>query len=181
MRTHIVLTTLTALLLGVGALPATAQDAGSLSIEAQTGYAGFLDDATIDHGFVGGALKTRLTRRLWIGPEIVWMRGPDHDRDLFLTGTLTWDLVSPPEARRDGSSARHGLRLVPFLVAGGGVMRHEDRFVSGTFASWEGAVTGGGGARIQVGRRWYVAPEFRVGWEPHYRIGVSIGMDVSKD
>ena len=180
MRTHVVRTTLAALFMSAAVLPAAAQDGGSFIIEAQAGYAGFLDDATIDHGFVGGAFKTRLTRTLWIGPEIVWMRGPDRDRDLFLTGTLTWDLA-PPEARRHGSSARPGPRFVPFFVAGGGVMRHEDRFFNETFASWEGAVTGGGGARIRVGRRWYVAPEFRVGWEPHYRIGVSIGMDASKE
>ena len=181
MRTHIARATLAALVLGTALHPAAAQDAPSFAVEAQAGYAGFLDDATIDHGFVGGAVKTRLTRRLWIGPEIVWMRGPEYDRDLFLTGTLTWDLVSPPEARQNRSTGRTALRLVPFLVAGGGVMRHENRFVNETFASWEGAVTGGGGARIQIGRRWYIAPEFRVGWEPHYRIGVSIGMDASKE
>ena len=152
MRTYIARATLAALVLGTALHPAAAQDARPFAVEAQAGYAGFLDDATIDHGFVGGALKARLTRRLWIGPEIVWMRGPDQDRDLFLTGTLTWDLASPPE-RRNGSSARSGVRLVPFLVAGGGVMRHENRFVNETFASWEGAVTGGGGARIQIGRR----------------------------
>ena len=57
-------------------------------------------------------------------------------------------------------------------------MRHADRFGGETFASWEGAVTGGGGVRVRVGRGWYIAPEFRIGWEPHYRVGVGVGVDL---
>ena len=178
MRTLIVRSIVSALVGSATALPAAAQDAGFITLEAQAGYAGFVDDATIDHGYLGGAFKARLTPRLSIGPEIVWMRGPQHDRDLFLTGTLTWDLVSARQTGGGEPGRQATTRVVPFLMAGGGAMRHEDRFGVETFASWEGAVTGGGGVRIHVGRRWYIAPEFRIGWEPHYRVGVAVGVDL---
>lgn len=33
----------------------------------------------------------------------------------------------------------------------------------------------GGGVRVFLGDNFYVAPEFRGGWEPHFRISVSVG------
>ena len=158
-----------AIVLPLAAAPARAQQDRRVTVEAQGGYAGFLDDATIDHGVIGGSLKVGLTPRMRLGPEVVWMRGPGHDRDLFLTGTLTWDMRDP----------RPSPRVVPYLIAGGGVMLHRDRFLLESFSSWEGALTGGAGARIQVTPRLFVAPELRIGWEPHYRVGATIGYDLS--
>jgi hypothetical protein len=40
----------------------------------------------------------------------------------------------------------------------------------------EGAFSFGGGARIMVNERWFVAPDYRMGWEPRWRIGVSVGL-----
>jgi hypothetical protein len=42
-------------------------------------------------------------------------------------------------------------------------------------ASVEGTVSGGLGARISLGPYGFVAPEFRLGWEPERRIAVTIG------
>jgi hypothetical protein len=148
------------------ARPAAAQGKRSLAIEAHGGYAGFLDESMIDHAVVGGSLMLNLTPRLRIGPELTWMRGPGADRDLFITGTLAWDLR--------GTQA--STRVMPYLIAGGGCMRHSNRFGDERFSGWEGAWTGGAGVRFAVTPQVTVAPEFRIGWEPHYRLGVTVGI-----
>ena len=66
-------------------------------------------------------------------------------------------------------------RLVaPFVVVDGGAMVHGDRFVTGSFWAKEGAVSGGGGVRFNVSPRVSIAPEFRIGWETHFRIGTMV-------
>src|SRR4030095_10495371 len=92
------------------------------AVEFLAGYAGFADDATIDHAIAGTAARVYLTPRLAIRPELAYMCGPNWDRDLFLTGVVTFDLLSP----RDGRPPR----VTPFLVAGGGLSQHSDRFGS---------------------------------------------------
>ena len=83
-------------------------------LEFLAGYAGFVDDATIDHTIFGAAARVYLTPRVAIGPELVYMRGPNSDRDLFLTGNMTFDVIPP----RGGGQARGpvprcGRRLLP--------------------------------------------------------------------
>jgi hypothetical protein len=147
--------------------PAMAQpSAGSAAAEGFAGYAAFVDDAFIDHGVVGGSARIYLSPRIAIGPELVYMRGPGDDRDLFVTGNLTFDLLQPAA----------GPPVQPFLVVGGGFFRHSDRFGAASFSSFEGAVTGGGGARIRLSDRLYAAGEFRLGWEPHYRVTGGLGV-----
>jgi hypothetical protein len=87
------------------------------------------------------------------------MKGPGGDRDLFLTGKMIVDFMS----RR---------RASPYFVADGGVMMHRDAFFhTGAFWSREGAVSAGLGTRIRLTRRLSLAPEVRIGWEPHLRAG----------
>jgi len=138
------------------------------AVEFLAGYAGFADDATIDHGIVGGAARVYLSPRIAVGPELVYMRGPRTDRDLFLTGNLTFDLLRPRNGRPP--------RVSPFLVAGGGLFRHSDDFPSGTFSSYEGAFTGGGGVRAWFNDRVYGVADFRIGWELHVRVNGAIGV-----
>jgi hypothetical protein len=89
------------------------------------------------------------------------MRGPDDDRDVFLTGKVIVDFM--PD------------RLVsPFVVADGGAMFHGDRYASVSFWGREGAVSGGGGVRFNISPRVSIAPEFRIGWEPHLRFGATV-------
>ena len=45
-----------------------------------------------------------------------------------------------------------------------------------TFTSSEATASGGIGARIALGSDVFVAPEFRMGWEPETRIAVTIGI-----
>ncbi len=146
-------------------LPAPAQAQGD-ALELPGGYAGFVDDATKHHTVAGGSARWYVRPRVSIGPEVVYMRGPNGDRDLFVTGNVTMDLA--------GSYGRPP-RVIPFLVVGAGLMRHSDRFGSTTFTSSEGAVTGGGGVRGWITDRVFVAGEVRVGWELHARTTATVG------
>ena len=140
------------------------------AVEFLVGYAGFVDDATIDHVIVGTAARVYLTPRVAIGPEFVYMRGPNSDRDLFLTGNLTFDVLPP----RNGKPRP----ATPFLVIGGGFFRHRDRFGPFDFTSYEGAFTAGGGVRGWLTDRVYALADVRFGWELHARVnaGIVIGL-----
>jgi hypothetical protein len=136
-------------------------------VEGIAGYTGFVDEDFVDHTIFGGSARFYVLQRVAIGPEIVYMRGPDDDRDLFLTGNASIDLL--PEL---GAVRR---TVTPFLTVGGGLMRHTGSTGAGSQTIWEGALTAGGGARIALGDRFFIAPELRVGWEPHLRISVAFG------
>ena len=138
------------------------------AVEFLVGYAGFVDDATIDHVIVGTAARVYLTPRVAIGPEFVYMRGPNSDRDLFLTGNLTLDVLPP----RNGKPRP----VTPFLIAGGGFFQHRDRFGPFDFISYEGAFTAGGGVRGWVTDRVYALADVRFGWELHARVNAGIGI-----
>jgi hypothetical protein len=158
---------------GVGRAEAQRSAMPLAAVEFTAGYAAFVDDGAIDHGVLGAALRVPLTPRLSIGPEFVYMRGPGEDRDLFLTGNLTFDLLGP----RSGQSRR----VTPFLVVGGGFSQFSNGFNGSTYSSYEGAVTGGGGVRVWVTPRVYVASELRIGWEPHMRITGTVGIALPSD
>jgi hypothetical protein len=142
------------------------------ALEFLAGYAGFVDDATIDHAIVGTAARVYLTPRVAVGPELVYMRGPDSDRDLFLTGNLTFDVI-PPRGGRPR-------RVIPFLVAGAGFFQHSDRAGSFSFVSYEGAVTAGGGVRAWITDRVYAMADLRFGWELHARMNAGVGMGLGR-
>jgi hypothetical protein len=145
-----------------------AQDRPPGALEFSSGWAGFVDDATIHHAVFGGAARFYLTPRISVGPEFVYMVGPDDDRDLILTGNLTFDLLRPIDNRPR--------RITPYLLAGGGFFQHRDRFFGRKFITTEGAFTAGGGVRMFLTRRLYIAPEARLGWELHQRLTITIGM-----
>jgi hypothetical protein len=148
--------------------PALAQSLPPPHAEVQTGWAGFVDDAMIDHAAFGGAARVYLTPRLAVGPEVGYLRGPRSDRDLMVTGNLTFDVLGP----RDGRPRR----ATPFLTVGGGFERHSDRFGPTTYSSSEGAFTGGGGVRVWLTDRVFGTIETRMGWEPHFRVTGGIGV-----
>lgn len=145
---------------------ATAQ--GRPALELTTGWAGFVDDATINKTLFGGGVRVPISPRVSVGPEVVYMKGPGTTRDLMVTGNVTVDLLREPGNRP--------LRVVPYVVAGAGLFRRSEEFVNETFSSTEGAFTAGGGARVSVGPRVYLAPEVRLGWELHLRASVTVGV-----
>lgn len=157
-----------AVLLGLFAgTPAWAQPVSPSPVPELTftgGYAAFVDDGRIDHGVVGAGAAWVLTPWIALGPEVLYMVGPDSDRDLFVLGTVRAAL------------RRYSEPVVPFITAGVGLLRHSDDFAGRTFSSNEGAFVAGGGVRIAATSRVYVAPEFTLGWEPHMRFSVNVGV-----
>jgi hypothetical protein len=149
---------------------AVAQSLPLPSAEIHTGWAGFVDDAMIDHAVFGGAARVYVTPRLAIGPEVAYLRGPRSDCDLMVTGNLTFDVLGPHSGRPS--------RVTPFLTVGGGFERHSDRFGPTTYSSSEGAFTGGGGVRVWITDRVFGTIETRMGWEPHFRVTGGIGVAV---
>lgn len=145
-------------------LPAasTAQGSSGAVVEASVGHASFVDDSPIHHFNVGAGLRWPLTRRLTVGPEVVFMRGPGSDRDVFLTGKVMFDFDP-------------GSRASVFLIGDGGLMLHHEKFFRGSAWFKEAAGSFGGGVRIGLTDRLYIAPEVRIGWEPHLRATVLIG------
>jgi hypothetical protein len=141
---------------------------GPDAVEVFAGYAGFVDDATIDHAVFGGAGRFYISPRVSLGPEVTYMRGPDLDRDLFVMGNLTWDMIPSRVSRPP--------RVTPFLIAGAGFFLHQDRYLD----SWgsEGAFSAGGGVRVWLTDRAYALVDVRIGWELHTRItgGIGIGL-----
>lgn len=137
-------------------------------LEGTAGWAGFVDDAMIHHTLIGAAWRGYVTRRISLGPEVQFMAGPGSDRDLILTGNVMVDLLArTPDRPR---------RTTPFVVLGGGLFRHSQRFPVGTFTSTEGALTLGVGLRTWVSDRVYVGADARLGWEPHLRVAALAGV-----
>jgi outer membrane protein with beta-barrel domain len=155
-------------LVALGAASVAAQDRPTLIVEGVTGYAGFVDEDWIDRTMIGAGARVFVTPRIAIGPEYVYLRGTLDEHDWTLTGNATIDvLVERGPARR---------RVIPYIAVGAGYLRQTTQVGTGSFTSSEGTVSGGIGARIAMGPRFFIAPEFRMGWEPEMRIGVTLGM-----
>jgi hypothetical protein len=137
-------------------------------LEGALGWAGFGDEGVIHHSLVGVGYRHYLSRLISLGPEVQFMAGPGSDRDLIVTGNVMVDLLGP--------TADRPRRTTPFVVAGGGLFRHSDRFGTEAFSSTEGAFTGGLGVRTWIGERAFIAADARVGWELHLRVAALVGV-----
>jgi hypothetical protein len=144
---------------------AAAQEPPAPVVELSLGWIGFADDGIVNEGMLGGAGRWYLTPRIGVGPEIVYIDGSNHSH-LMVTGNVTFDLLSPSTPRS----------VMPFVVAGGGLFRTRDTFLSDDFTSTEGAFTAGGGVRAFAGQRVMVGIDARVGWELHLRVNGFVGV-----
>jgi opacity protein-like surface antigen len=157
---------LTATLATAAAAQGTARPAPV--VEGAAGWAGFLDEEVVRHGLVATAARVYVSRRVSLGPEVQYFVGPNSDRDLIVTGNLMVDLLAP--------TADRPKRTTPFVVVGGGLFRHSDRFNGRSFSSTEGAYTAGVGVRTWATDRLFVAGDARLGWEAHLRLAVTVGL-----
>ena len=156
--------------------PALAQSKPAPIVEVVVGRSGFIDEVWDYFTTIGAGARIFVTPRLAIGPEVAYLTG-EFDRleasNLTVTGNITFDLVQDDGVRR----------VVPYLAAGGGYLRQRTLVGGGPgsselvpFTSGEGTVSGGLGVRIALSSRVFIAPEFRLGWEPESRIAVTIGI-----
>jgi opacity protein-like surface antigen len=135
------------------------------------GGANFGDE--IPHVLAGGALRVYLTKRLSIEPEYLYLRHSENDQDQIFQPNVAYDFTDPTK------------RFVPYGTAGVGVIHHKGRFfgndfVTGaprvfdtSFTTWTASL--GGGVKIFVTKRFFIAPEVRVGREPNLRGSVNVG------
>ena len=155
------------LILNVLLLPAVVrgQSTATPSLTITAGRADFLDDGRLVHGVVGGGVEWLPFRHVAVGPEILYMVGPGDDRDLFVLGVARVGIL-PLRSR-----------VAPFVTVGAGTMTHSDTVSGGRpFRSTEAALVLGAGVRVNAWPRVYVAPEVTLGWEPHLRVSVNVGM-----
>ena len=148
-----------------------------VEVKATFGGAGFGEDADIPHAVGGGSVRIYLTRRLSVEPEFLYMRNGENDQDYVFTPSLAVDLRDPTK------------RVVPYLVAGVGSIHHRGRFFGSdfetgqprvfdtSFTTWSAGF--GGGVKIFLTDRLFVAPDARLGHEPTARATVSLGYVIS--
>lgn len=136
------------------------------AVEGIIGHAAFADESLIHHSVFGVAAPLRLTERLAIGPEVVRMIGPGQDRDWILAAGVWWDFISPGPLRPG--------RVVPFVSGGFGLLSHSDGFGTHNNRYYGG----GGGVRVHLTDRLYIAPEVLFASELHIRTVARIGYHI---
>lgn len=140
--------------------------AGRNEVRGDVGLMGFLDDGNENHFLAGGSVRAYLTPRFSFQPEFQYLRrtaGGNHYDVVALAG-FAFDFRRP------------GAKVVPYLTIGPGIMYTNE----GRFSNTQLMVSGGGGVKIFLNDRWYVAPDVRIGWEPHARFSVGIGYVVRR-
>jgi hypothetical protein len=139
---------------------AFAETKGSVDLKGSVGYTGFIDDA--NHLQTGGSVRIYVTPRFSIEPEFQYLRGANGHYDTVLIPNVNWDF------RASG-------RVIPYVTGGVGWMHSAERTRFFNFNHNQTFVQVGGGVKLRVNERWYVAPEFRVGSELHARASVALG------
>ena len=136
---------------------------GSVDLRGTGGWTGFLDEGSEDHLFVGASVRYYLTQKFSVEPEFQYLYNSEADRDFVLIANVAYDFRAP------------GAKVVPYVIAGPGMLWHRSSGAFGTFSGNHGFASGGFGTKVYINDRWFVAPEFRIGWEAHMRFTVSIG------
>ena len=151
-----------------------------VEVKATFGAAGFGDELDDPHVVAGGSVRLYLTRRFSVEPELLYMRHSSDDQDYLFTPGVAYDLTDPTQ------------RVVPYVAGGVGVFHHRGRFLGNDFntgqprffdtSSTTWAATAGGGVKIFLSDRLFVAPDARLGFvgsEPTLRGTVSLGYVIS--
>ncbi len=132
-----------------------------------------LDSEPSPHFVVGAATRIHISRHWSIEPEFNFMRGSSNDHDYIFQPNVVYEFNRLED------------RVVPYLIAGVGVIRHKSVFQGSDFVTgapvtidtsytrWSGSA--GGGLKVFVSKHLFVAPELRLGLQPTARATVSIG------
>ena len=127
-------------------------------VKGSIGWTGFADEGIEDHLLTGGSVRLPLTRRFAIEPELLYLKGSGRHYDVVLIPNLVWQW------------GRGTVR--PYVTGGIGFMYSRGNF---GFSGNSSFVSGGFGAKVYLNDRWFLAPEARIGWEPHIRFSVGTG------
>jgi hypothetical protein len=131
---------------------------GRVEANGVLGLTAFGTDIT-KHTMVGGAADVRLVAGLRVGSEFLYYIGPEDDRDMTLSLTTSYDF------KREG-------RAIPFVTVAGGMLR---RSYGGAWWSESFTSSAGGGVKIALSKRVFIAPEIRAGWNPVFQASVRLG------
>jgi hypothetical protein len=146
-------------------------------IEVLVGRSGFIDEVWDYFITIGGGVRWFVTPRLAVGPEVAHLTGEFDGLEashLSATGNVTCSISSETVITAvsyrmllpaEGPCAQRTL-----VGRGPGVPG------LAPFTSSEGTVSAGIGARVAIGARVFIAPEFRLGWEPETRIAATVGL-----
>lgn len=66
-------------------------------------------------------------------------------------------------------------RVVPYVIGGAGWVRSEFRQFRPVFTVDRLFWKAGGGLKLHLTDRWYVAPEALLGWDLHFRASAAVG------
>jgi hypothetical protein len=145
-----------------------ARSAGpGISLEGSLGFSNFPDESSLYHYVAGGTARFRLFKGLSFVPEFTYMYRSQRDRDFLLLPNLAWDF-------------RRGTRVVPYLIGGAGLLHHRETWDHSEWSASALIFAGGFGAKVFLNQRIFIAPELRIGWEPHIRVTCSIGYVVRR-
>jgi hypothetical protein len=126
------------------------------------GVTSFVDDSSQNHSTFAPSVRYYFLPKLAAELEFQYLHLNRFHHDRVLLPSIVWDI-------------RRG-RIVPYLSGGAGIGRTYNSFqASRGFISTEVFAQGGGGVKIYLDDHWYIAPEFKVGWELHARISGTIG------
>jgi hypothetical protein len=134
------------------ATAATAAD-----VKGSLGWTGFADEDTQQHLLTGGSVRIPIFRGFAIEPEVLYLKGSGRHHDLVLMPNLVWQWGRG--------------RVRPYVIGGLGLIRSD---TSG-FSDTAGFISVGLGTKVYMNDRWFIAPEARLGWEPHARLSVGVG------
>ena len=157
--------------------PAMAQEDSprpKAEIRLTGGVSGFTsDNGRIPHAVGGESFRVYVTRRISVEPEFLYMRNSPNDQDYLTQVSVAYDLADSTK------------RFVPYVVAGAGVLRHRSEFFGADFDTGQPrifdtsytsfAASAGGGVKMFLTKRFFIAPEGRVGYQPSLRATVSVG------
>ena len=130
-------------------------------LKGSFGFTGFLDEGSQNHILAGGSGRIYLTRRFSIEPEFQYLHLNSRHYDIALVPNIIWDFG--------------GRRIVPYVAGGVGLLYTSQDFGPTTFSNTDAFVTAGGGVKLYFADHWFIAPDIRVGFEPHLRISAGIG------
>ena len=151
---------LLSLLSGSMALAQTAHR-GQVEVRGITGYSSFLDESPQHHFVAGGATQVYLTRRLSVGPEVLFMHRNEFDKDLTVSANVAWDFLGRGRAQ-------------PYVAGHVGTLWNFGGFPGRRFRTSSPEFGIGVGVKIALTRRLYLVPDFRMGTEPFVRATVGI-------
>ena len=133
-----------------------------VEIGGSLGYTNFVDDSALHHCVAGASARIRIVRGLGFAPELTYMYRSRQDRDFILMPNLVWEF-------------RRGKKVVPYVIGGVGILNHRESWDHFDWNSTGRFISGGFGTKVFLNERFFVSPEVRIGWEPHIRVGVTLG------